>query len=135
LNSLLSGWGRLAKQYRTLELPKGKSFTGVECHLGVVSYRSSLECSVDESGLFLQPSYIFRFAHPRLFIPWTEWHDIRRGAILWLSVVRADIGMPRMARIRLSARVFDQSDAERFISRTASIPSRQFSSSNRIRPE
>ena len=117
-NSHLSGWRRLATRYRSTEVPKGQFFSGVECQLGIVTFRSALECTVSEGGLFLQPAYLFRYAHPLLFIPWTELRDIRRGAILWLPVVRADIGVPRLARIRLSARVFDQSDAQKFLSRS-----------------
>jgi len=117
-NSYLGGWRGLATRYRSTEAPKGQFFSGVECQLGFVSFRSALECTVGEGGLFLQPAYLFRYAHPLLFIPWTELHDIRRGAILWHSVVRADIGVPRLARIRLSARVFDQSNAEQFLSRS-----------------
>src|SRR5690606_18991084 len=95
----------------------------VECMLGIVTFRSALECTVGEGGLFLQPAYLFRFGHPLLFIPWTDGYELRRSSILWLPLVRADIGNPRLARIRLSARVFEQSEAVRFLSRPANTPS------------
>lgn len=118
-NSHLSGWNRLAGRYRCREVPIGTTFTGVEGQLGIVTFRSALECTVGERGLFLQPSFIFRFAHPLLFIPWTDLYNVRRGSLLWLRVVRADIGSPRLAKISLSARVFEQSDAVRFLSPAA----------------
>ena len=110
INSRLSGWNRLARHYRTDKIPSGKLFSRVQGHIGLVSYRAVLECTANGEGLFLRPAALFRFAHPLLFIPWTEMHDVRRSALLWIPLVRAEIGHPRLAGPRLAARVFDESE-------------------------
>lgn len=116
INSQIGGWSRLAKRYRSSEIPNGKSFTSVQGQVGIVSYRAALECSANEEGLFIRPWAIFRFAHPLLFIPWSEMHGVKRTSLLWIRVVRADVGQPRVAVLRLAAKVFEESDGHRLLS-------------------
>lgn len=116
INSHLGGWSRLAKRYRSSGIPNGKSFTSVQGQVGIVSYRAALECSANEEGLFIRPWALFRFAHPLLFIPWSEMHQVTRTSLLWIPVVRADVGQPRVAVLRLAAKVFEESDGRRLLS-------------------
>lgn len=113
--SHVGGWSRLAARYRSKEAPLGKRWTGVQGNVGFVSYRGVLECTTNEEGMFLQPGLIFRFSHPLLFIPWTEFREARRSTILWLRTVRANVGSPRVARIRLAANVFEESEGRRVL--------------------
>jgi len=116
INSQIGGWSRLAKRYRSSEEPNGKTFHSVQGQVGIVSYRAALECTANEKGLFIRPWAIFRFAHPLLFIPWAEMHGVKRTSLLWLSVVRADVGQPRVAVLRLAAKVFEESEGRRLLS-------------------
>jgi hypothetical protein len=111
----IGGWNRLAKRYPSSETPTGKKWTGVQGQVGLVSYKAALECTANEEGMFLQPAFVLRFAHPLLFIPWTEFHEVKRTSILWMHVVRSDIGSPRIARVRLAAKVFEESEGRRLL--------------------
>lgn len=116
INSQIGGWSRLAKRYRSSEEPNGKTFHSVQGQVGIVSYRAALECTANEEGLFIRPWALFRFAHPLLFIPWSEMHGVTRTSLLWIRVVRADVGQPRVAVLRLAAKVFEESEGRRLLS-------------------
>ena len=112
INSHVSGWNRLAKHYRSEETPSGKTWTGVQGMVGLVSYRRVLSCTTNESGLFIQPGLLFKFAHPLLFIPWSEFHGARKASILWFQYVSARIGDPCRGRLKLAANIFEQSEGK-----------------------
>ena len=116
INSHLSGWKRLAERYQTDRKPEGKSYSGQQGAIGFVSYRSCLDVVVSEDGIFLRPGALFRFAHPQLYIPWTEFHQVERKQILWHTVVRAELGKPRLAIVRLPLRVFEESKGKALLS-------------------
>lgn len=113
INSNVSGWSRLAKHYRSDAEPNGQQWSGIQGKIGLVSYKGVLDCTTNETGMFLQPSMIFRFAHPRLFIPWEEWHDLKAQQYLWLSMVSARIGNPKVASVILQSKVFEGTEAAR----------------------
>jgi hypothetical protein len=115
INSRIGGWSRLARHYRSTGIPHGRTFHSVQGQVGIVSYRAALECTTNEHGLFIQPWAIFRFAHPLLFIPWSEMHGVNRTSLLWIPVVRAEIGKPRVAVLRLAAKVFEDSEGRRLL--------------------
>lgn len=110
LLSFVGGWKRLAARYQTKREPRGKSFSGVQGQIGLVSYRGVLECTTNAEGFFLRPGFLFRFAHPLIFIPWSECHDVTRSSVIWMKWIRFDVGEPRAARLRLAARVFEESE-------------------------
>ncbi|MEC5129309.1 hypothetical protein VSU19_21290 [Verrucomicrobiales bacterium BCK34] len=112
INSHVSGWNRLAKYYRSEETPSGKTWTGVQGMVGLVSYRGVLTCTTNESGLFIQPGLLFKFAHPLLFIPWSEFHGARKASIFWFQYVSAHIGDPCRGRLKLAANIFEQSEGK-----------------------
>ena len=115
INSHVSGWRQLAKRYQSDETPHGKTFSGIQGQIGLSSYRGVLECTANATGLFLRPGLLFRFGHPQLFIPWTDFHGAVRSSILWLKTVRADIGDPRIVRLRLEAKVFEESEGRKLL--------------------
>lgn len=113
INSHISGWRRLAKPYGTDRKPEGKVYSGQQGAIGIVSYRRCLDVAVSEEGVFLRPGVLFRFAHPQLYVPWTEFHNAERKQVLMLpAMVRADLGNPRVARVRLPLKVFEGPQGE-----------------------
>ncbi len=115
INSHVSGWSRLAKSYRTDAPPKGKTWTGVRGMIGVVSYKGVLTCTTNETGLFIQPGALFKFGHPLLYIPWTDFYEGRKTSILWFEYVSARIGDPAKGRLRLAANVIEESEGRRIL--------------------
>lgn len=116
INSLAGGWSRLAKFYRSTDEPTGKQWHGIQGTVGLVSYRGVLECVTNEEGIYLQPGMLFRFAHPRLFIPWKDWHEVRPRNILWLKMVAAKIGHPKVGSLSLNAKVIEHSEGRALLS-------------------
>lgn len=115
INSHVSGWRRLAKHYQSNDTPTGKAWSGVQGTVGMVSYKNALNCSANENGLYIQPGVLFKFGHPLLFIPWTEFHEARRTSILWVKYVGARIGDPALGRFRIAANVIEESEGRRIL--------------------
>ncbi|MDF1737565.1 MAG: hypothetical protein P1U86_00285 [Verrucomicrobiales bacterium] len=115
INSHVSGWNRLAKHYRSEETPSGKTWTGVQGMIGVVSYKGVLTCTTNETGLFIQPGLLFKFGHPLLFIPWSEFREARKSTVLWFQYVTARIGNPSRGRLRLAANVIEDSQGRKVL--------------------
>lgn len=111
----LAGWSRLATRYRTEQAPSGTRFSAIYGHIGLVSYRGMLECVANDEGLYLRPGMMFRVGHPPLFIPWTEFQDVKPYRSLWLRVVRARIGQPSVGRLALEAKVFENSPGKKIL--------------------
>lgn len=109
INSLLSGWRRLARRYQAKEQPAGKEWRSVQGRIGFVSYKNSLRCFASGDGLFLQPEVLFRFAHPLLFIPWKDMKEVQLQRVLWITYVRAKVGDPVVGSFALDSKVFEQS--------------------------
>lgn len=110
INSHVGGWSRLAARYRAREVPEGRSWHGTRGMVGPVSYRGVLSVIAGADGLFLVPSWPFRFGHPPLFLPWSDFHEVKRFSLLWLPMVRAKIGDPRVATLSLPPEVFLESE-------------------------
>ena len=110
INSQIGGWSRLAKRYRTSDEPNGKVWNSVQGSVGVISYRGVLRCVTNEDGLFLRPGMLFQFAHPELFIPWDDLHDVKRRNVLWFGMIAAKVGKPKVGSIALDEKVFEGSE-------------------------
>lgn len=113
--SNVGGWKRLAEHYRTESEPSGETFYGVSGKVGLTNYNHALNCTANQEGLFLEVSLLFRFAHSRLFIPWTEFRDVRRTRLIWLSFLAAKIGEPKRGSLMLETKVFEQSEGRRLL--------------------
>lgn len=111
----VGGWRRLARRYATDREPEGTASYGVYGRIGWVSYNGAVSCFTNEEGLFLEPTLLFRFAHPRLFLPWSEFRNVRRRRVLWLTMVRARIGDPKAGTLALEARVFRDSEGGKLL--------------------
>lgn len=104
LLSRLSGWHRLAARYASASRPvSGSRCGGVSGQVGFVSYRGVLTLHADTDGFFVEVMALFRFGHPRLFIPWSEISASRVQTMLFAKLERLSIGQPVVATIALPA--------------------------------
>ncbi len=104
LLSRLSGWHRLAARYASASRPvTGTRRGGVSGQVGFVSYRGVLTLHADVDGFFLEVMALFRFGHPRLFIPWSEISaNAPRNLLIWKAQCLS-IGHPVVGTITLPA--------------------------------
>jgi len=69
----IGGWRRLAETYRfegTFEGSRWR-FTSARMRWGV-NYNGCLTIGANERGLYVAVLFLFRLAHPPLFIPWSD---------------------------------------------------------------
>ncbi len=115
LISQLSGWNRLAQRYRARQSATGKRWAWQYGLIGWAGYNGVLILTANAEGLFMEVFWLFGIGHPRLFIPWREFHQVRRKDFLWRHQVRANIGLPTLATVRLPAAVFEESEGRRLL--------------------
>ena len=76
LLAFVSDWRHLVTKYLAKGTAIGRTFYFVSAAIGdswfPVNYRNCLTFAVGEKGFYVEPSLIFRFLSPRLFILWTE---------------------------------------------------------------
>ena len=77
-------------------------------NIGSVGYGSCLMIHVNERGMYLAVFPLFRFCHPRLFVPWLAFTNLEETRILWWRIAKATIGAPRLATIKLPTYVFPE---------------------------
>ena len=95
------GWSAMAARFRTAERPQGKVFRMQSGRIGAIDYRSCLTVHVSEAGMFLAVFPLFRLGNPPMFIPWSEFHNVREKKLLFWRFVEAPIGTPPIARLLL----------------------------------
>jgi hypothetical protein len=66
------GWTALAQQWQTTSQPSGTLYSMVTAQVGFANYRNTLQIHLNQSGIFLEPIWLFRFGHARLFVPWQD---------------------------------------------------------------
>jgi hypothetical protein len=49
----------------------------------------------------------FRLAHPPLFIPWEEIHDVKARRFLWVEDIVFEVGSPSVAKLCLSKKILE----------------------------
>lgn len=71
--SKIGGWSKLATKFRAQYPFAGRTwnFRSARMRWGT-NYNGCLTVGADQSGLFFTMFSLFRFAHPPLFIPWSE---------------------------------------------------------------
>jgi hypothetical protein len=108
LLAVAGGWSRLARVYRDdgTSGEVGLHYRRQSGAIGWVSYNGCLSIESCESGLRLGVSLPFRIAHPTLFIPWSELHQIRERQIMLRRFVVGDVGRPTVAHVRLPHEVW-----------------------------
>ena len=102
----LSGWSRLATRFRAADAPRGRSLFMQPGQVGMVRYTSCLTLHLAEGGMYLAVFPLYRLGHPRLFIPWAEFHDLRQTRRMFFDFVEATIGRPPITKVLLRPHVF-----------------------------
>lgn len=101
LISLFSGWGQLAKYYRTENIPTGKSLGNYWLLMGPANYRGVTTIQPSSEGLYLSILLLFRLGHPPLLIPWRDIRvsgSVRNGQVNWITL---EVGSPAITTLRL----------------------------------
>src|SRR5262245_58318078 len=104
----LSGWGQLALRYRTLQPASGNVWSWQYGMINWAGYNGVLNLTANAEGLFMETIWLFSFGHPRLFIPWHEFREAKVGNFFFRRQVKAKIGFPTVATVRLPAAVFEE---------------------------
>lgn len=109
--SLISGWFSLAKLYRTRV-----AFNGVKWRMQsgqmrwLTNYNNVLTLGVGPQGLYLATTFLFRFMHPPLLIPWNE-IKVHKSKGWFFEYVTLTIGhqlaIPLRIREKLAAKLRD----------------------------
>ncbi len=85
------GWANLAQYWVTTQIPTGQVFSLVTARIGLASYRNCLSVWLADSGLFLEPIWLFRVGHRRLLIPWQAIENIQPTQVLWLKGAKLEL--------------------------------------------
>jgi hypothetical protein len=71
--SFLTGWAKLAKNYRACVPYEGKLWRFKSLTFGTTkNYSNCIHLGANQRGLYLKPIFILRPGHPPLFIPWAD---------------------------------------------------------------
>jgi hypothetical protein len=97
----LSGWRQLARHYRTLQVPPGKTIASIWTRVGIVSYRNTLTFQPAPEGLYLKTWFFLRIAHPPLLIPWHAVKVADSGGKGRFSTARLTLGDPVITTLRV----------------------------------
>lgn len=113
----LSGWQRLAQRYRATTPVSGRRWRWQYGSIGWVGYNGVLILTANAEGLFMEVFWPFSLGHPRLLIPWHEFRDAEVTTFFFRRQVKAHIGFPTVATVRLPARVFEETLGKRVLVR------------------
>jgi hypothetical protein len=106
--SLVSGWQRLAERYRTTRAATGQRWLAQYGLINNSRYANALDLTANEQGLFIEPVWLFRINHPRLFIPWQDFHNPAPFEFRWRHFVRVDVGNPPLVTMSLHPDIFEE---------------------------
>ena len=97
LISLAGGWWGLSKQYRTERTfpAHKKSFQRGQMR-GTTAYNGVLTLGSDAEGVYLGVMFLFRCAHPPLFIPWSDVEVEAPTRYFFLRVQKLRLGPNRI---------------------------------------
>jgi hypothetical protein len=108
LISRIGGWSSLAKHYRDDQVRDlthlAEEVTWYRMRsvsMGISNYSSCVTLGASKTGLRLSVMFLFRVGHPPLFIPWSEFHSVRKKGILFFSMLDTYVGMPVVANVAL----------------------------------
>ena len=116
LISWIGDWHRLATVYAGGDrVVAGQRHAGVVGWVGISRYKGVLILTIASDGFFLEVATVFRFGHPRLFIPWSalgERQTKHGGGGFWSTFVMGrellvcEVGRPRPGVVALPAELF-----------------------------
>ena len=77
------GWTVLAKSYRARYRPEGLRFSRRSLYIvPFTRYHGCLNVTLSSEGIYMIPSFFFRFAHPGLLIPWSAVGQLQQKKFL-----------------------------------------------------
>lgn len=106
LFAFISGWVFLARRYRASDRPEGKKVRSQVKQIGFISERQVTHMIVSHSGLYLYESFLFRFLHPPLLIPWSDVRLLKEFKTLWWYYYRIDLGS--IASITVTRKAYEE---------------------------
>jgi hypothetical protein len=115
LISQISGWGELAQHYRALQPPSGDLWSWQYGMISWAGYNGVLNLTANAEGLFMETIWLFRFGHPRLFIPWHEFREAKVETFFFRRQVKAKIGFPPITTVRLPVAVFEETEGRKVL--------------------
>ncbi|MDR3746046.1 MAG: hypothetical protein P4K80_07955 [Acidobacteriaceae bacterium] len=112
LISVVGGWRSLAQRYRTERtFPDHKRWLQSGQMYRMVGYNNVLTVASDNEGIYLGVLFLFRIAHPPLFIPWSEIEIETPQQKFFVSVQKLRLGPDRIPlRLRTKLVEFLQSE-------------------------
>ncbi len=106
--SWASGWWQLSRKYAWRDFLKRSESRQRHppdtawmhtATFGPIRYHSSLIFSAYDEGIKISIFFLFRLAHPPLFIPWSEFKHVRCDNKLFSQKIRMTIGKPEITRV------------------------------------
>ncbi|TWT94777.1 hypothetical protein Pla108_36260 [Botrimarina colliarenosi] len=99
--SMTGGWSTLASHYRdqNARTESGRLFQSGK--FGWVDYNGGLILKACDDGLAISVLPPFRFGHPPLFIPWSDFHPVREVHYGFYLMLEARVGSPALVTVRL----------------------------------
>lgn len=105
----------LAQRFRTLQPASGKVWSWQDGLIGWAGYNGVLKLTANGEGLFMETIWLFSFGHPRLFIPWHEFREAKGGNFFFRRQVKAKVGFPPIATVRLPAAPFEETEGRKVL--------------------
>ena len=107
--SVIGGWFSLAKVYRTQMAFDGTRWRMQSAQMRwLANYNNVLTIGVSPQGLYLASTFLFRFMHPPLLVPWSEIKVRRKKGWLFECVIFTmghDLAIPLRIRAKLAAKL------------------------------
>jgi hypothetical protein len=97
--SLIQGWWSLARRFHAAERPSGERITSQVKQMGIVPENRVTHMVLSRFGLYLYASFLFRFMHPALLIPWSRVGGPRRINTLWWSTYEYELDSRSSIRV------------------------------------
>jgi hypothetical protein len=94
----VGGWSALAASYARAQRPEGTAFRFCSGNFGLASYGGCLWLVSGVRGLDVSVLFLFRPAHPPLFIPWS---DLTAHAVRGWVLQQVELGFARQPAVRL----------------------------------
>jgi hypothetical protein len=109
LIALLTGWSRLAERFRLSTTFTGPTWNFQTARMRFTArYGNCLTVGADPTGLEISILFLFRPAHPPLFIPWSEITLARRSTFLGIRQVKLLLGHDEQIPFTITGRLADR---------------------------
>jgi hypothetical protein len=108
LTSRIGGWATLAAQYKASETFTGDRWNFESAQMRrLIGYNHCLTIGAEPRGLYVSMYFLFRIAHPSLFIPWRDISFVSKK-FLWVKGVELRLGRENVIPFRISNRLAEK---------------------------